>query len=101
MIVRIRLRLGPKRRTGSARSDGSPVNKYSLALATAALLSPAALVAFVLALWSLAADLGWSGAFGIREGWFSRWQAWLLISILLQAIALILNRYGDRQSVEE
>jgi hypothetical protein len=69
-----------------------------LALATAALLTPAALVTFVLCIWSLAADLGWAGTFGIQNGVFSRWQTWLLVSVLLQAASLLLNRYGANEA---
>lgn len=88
MIVRIRFDLGRKK---SAR----PRSDRRIALAAAALLSPAALVAFVLGAWSLSADLGWAGEFGIRNGVFARWQTWFLISLGLQAVALILNRYGN------
>lgn len=92
MIVRIRLRLGPTPKSTSPQYRGQA--QRGLALATAALLTPAALVTFVLCIWSLAADLGWAGTFGIRNGVFSRWQTWLLVSVLLQAVSLILNRYG-------
>lgn len=90
MIVRIRFGLGRKR-SARERSD------RSIALAAAALLTPAALVAFVLCVWSISAELGWAGEFGIRQGVFARWQTWLLISLLLQAIALLLNRYGNAE----
>lgn len=93
MIVRIRLRLGPTPKSTSPQYRG--LARRSLALATAALLTPAALVTFVLCLWSLAADLGWAGTFSIHDGVFSRWQSWLLVSVLLQAVSLVLNRYGS------
>ncbi|MCC6263063.1 MAG: hypothetical protein IT169_05745 [Bryobacterales bacterium] len=94
MIVRIRLRLGPTPRPKDPPSLKA-LPRRGIALAAAALLSPAALVTFVLSLWSLAADLGYSGAFGIQHGVFARWQTWLLASVLLQATSLVLNRYGD------
>jgi hypothetical protein len=90
MIVRIRLRLGSNR----ASREGSNRN---VALAIAALLSPAALVAFALFTWSLLADLGLAGEFGIRDEVFARWQTWLLISLVLQSLALALNRYGSAE----
>ncbi len=90
MIVRIRLDLGRKR--GQRQRSN-----YGVALAAAALLSPAALVAFVLGAWSLSADLGWTGEFGIRQGIFARWQTWLIISLLMQVAALLLNRYGSSE----
>ncbi len=89
MIVRIRFGLGRK------KSQPSTLSKRNVALAAAALLSPAALVAFVLGAWGLFATLEWAGAFGIRHGIFSRWQTWLIISMLLQVAALLLNRYGN------
>jgi len=88
MIVRIRFDLGRKK---TAR----PRSERAIALAAAALLSPASFVAFVLCAWSLTADLGWSGEFGIRQGIFARWRTWLLISLVLQVLALALNRYGS------
>jgi len=90
MIVRIRFDLGRK-------SQRRPSSDYGIALAAAALLSPASLVAFVLGVWSLCADMGWTGEFGIRQGIFSRWHTWLIISIVLQATALVLNRYGNAE----
>jgi hypothetical protein len=38
--------------------------------------------------------MGWAGEFGIHQGVFSRWQTWLLVSVVLQAVSLVLNRYG-------
>jgi hypothetical protein len=96
MIVRIRLRLGPTPKSTSVQYGGRA--HRGLALATAALLTPAALVTFVLCIWSLAADLGWAGTFGIQNGVFSRWQTWLLVSVLLQAASLLLNRYGANEA---
>lgn len=87
MIVKIRFDLGRKRQA-RLRSN----RQYALAFA--ALLSPAAFVAFVLGAWSLFADLGWAGAFGIEDSVFSRWQTWIIISLVLQGAALLLNRYG-------
>ncbi|MDZ7637154.1 MAG: hypothetical protein U5J83_02685 [Bryobacterales bacterium] len=94
MIVRIRLRLGPTPKPKDPLSLKA-LPRRGIALAAAALLSPAALVTFVLSFWSLAADLGWAGTFGIQQGLFARWQTWLLVSVLLQAASLVLNRYGD------
>ncbi|MCZ2154391.1 MAG: hypothetical protein LC114_10920 [Bryobacterales bacterium] len=94
MIVRIRLRLGPTPRPKDPHGIEA-LPRRGIALAAAALLSPASLVTFVLSVWSLAADLNFAGSFSIQEGLFSRWQTWLLLSILLQAVSLLLNRYGD------
>ena len=64
MVVRIRLGKGPKV-AGSRRK-----NRHS-ALAVAALLPSAAFMAYILGLWSIAADLNWTGSFAIPSGIFS------------------------------
>ena len=51
------------------------------------LLTPVALVAYVLAGWRLGADLNWTGAFFISKGLFSHWQVWLAIAIATQLTA--------------
>ena len=65
-----------------------------LALAASALLTPAALMASVLAFWRIAADLKWASGFAIPTGLFSHWQVWLGAAAALQLCAHILNRYG-------
>ena len=86
MVVRIRLQRG--RPLG--RKQGK--NRH-LALAFGALLVPAALMAYVLALWSLASDMEITGAFGIT-GVFSHWQIWMVLAVALQAASHYLSRYG-------
>ena len=56
------------------------------------LLTPAAVMALVLAIWPLAAALKFTGAFPIDEGVFSHWQVWLVMACALQFIAVTLNR---------
>ena len=99
MVVRIRLnsetRVRQKRR-----------KNQHVALATAALLTPAAVMACVLACWRLAADLNATGQFPIPNGLFSHWQIWLALAASLQFCATVLNRYGKAtlivpESVEE
>jgi hypothetical protein len=87
MIVRIRLT--PVHRV--SRKVGK--NRH-LALAVGGLLTPAAVLAYVLAAWCLAADLGVAGSFAIR-GVFSHWQLWIAGAVLLSAAAFSLNRYAD------
>ena len=67
MIVRIRLGKGQavRRIRGTNRR---------VALGLSALLTPAAWMAGVLALWRLASDLQFTGEFGISSGIFSHWQ---------------------------
>jgi hypothetical protein len=52
-----------------------------------ALLTPAAVVALVLGLWRVSADLGWTEEFLISNGLFSHWQVWIALAIGLQASA--------------
>ena len=86
MKVRIRLGTGPQvqRKRGKNRQ---------LAFAGGALLIPAALMAYVLGFWGLAADIGMVAEFGIR-GMFSHWQLWMALAVAFHLSATILNRYG-------
>ncbi len=87
MKVRIRLSAGPniKKTTGKNRNA---------ALAIAALVTPATLLAFVLAFWRMSADLGFTSAFPITTGLLSHWQVWLAIALCAQFFTIALNRYG-------
>jgi hypothetical protein len=62
-----------------------------------ALLTPAAVVALVLGLWRVSADLGWTEEFLISKGFFSHWQVWIALAIGLQAaaawLAAMINSY--------
>jgi hypothetical protein len=60
----------------------------------AALLMPSAVMAYVLVLWRLAADLSIAGQFPISNGLFSHWQVWLTLAASLQFSGTTLNRYG-------
>ena len=63
-----------------------------------ALLTPAAVIALVLGLWRVTADLGWTGEFLISGGLFSHWQVWIALAVALQlaAVALVakINSHG-------
>jgi len=87
MVVRIRFANGPK--LGQKRQVDRRAAQF-----TAALLSPAALVAFLLAWWRIAADLNWTNSFAIDSGLFSHWQVWMAAAVLLQLCSRMLNRYG-------
>ena len=87
MVVKIRLGTGPKLRQKRHKNQ-------HVALAFAALTTPAAVMALVLAFWRLAADLRFTGQFPIAEGLFSHWQIWMVAAIALQGCAILLNRYG-------
>ena len=87
MIVRIRFGRGTK-------VGKQPRKQRRLALSVAAMLTPAAVMASVLALWRIAADLSLTGSFAISAGLFSHWQVWLAAAVLLQLCAHLLNRYA-------
>ena len=95
MIVRIQLQVGPRVRRARRK------NRH-VALALAALVTPAALVAGLLGFWRVAADLNLAGQFAISAGLFSHWQVWLGCATVLESIAILLNRYGNRaQEIEQ
>ena len=87
MVVRIRFGHGPK--VGKTRKKNQRV-----ALAVSGLLTPAAVLAAILAMWRLAADLKWTSSFAIPTGLFSHWQVWLGCAVFLQLCSRALNRYG-------
>lgn len=87
MVVRIRFTKGPK--LGQKRQKNR-----RMALAAGSFLTPAALIATLLALWRIAADLNWTNRFAIASGLFSHWQVWLAGAAVLQLCARTLNRYG-------
>jgi hypothetical protein len=61
-----------------------------------ALLTPAALVALVMGIWRVCADLGWAGAFLITDGFFSHWQVWIALSVGLKMLSSTLIAWGSR-----
>jgi hypothetical protein len=89
MIVRIRFNNGPKVRRNYRKNQ-------HLALGLAALLTPVAVMAIVLALWRLSADLR-ATEFPISMGLFSHWQVWMTGAAIIEFLAIILNRYGNAE----
>jgi hypothetical protein len=87
--MKVRIRFGPGTKVGR-----KPRKNRRFALGLAAMLTPAAVLATVLALWRIAADLNWTGSFAIPTGFFSHWQVWLGAAVLLQLCAHLLNRYA-------
>jgi hypothetical protein len=87
MIVRIRFGSGTK-------IGRKPRKQRRFAVGIAGLLTPAAVLAAVLALWRIAADMNWTGSFAIPAGFFSHWQVWLGAALVLQLCAHLLNRYA-------
>jgi hypothetical protein len=87
--MKVRIRFGRGAKVGK-----KPRKNRRFALAVAAMLTPAAVLATVLAVWRIAADLNWSGSFAIPAGFFSHWQVWLGAAVVLQLCAHLLNRYA-------
>jgi hypothetical protein len=90
MIIRIRLGKGAtvgKRRRKNKR----------LASVAAALLSPAAVTAAAFAVWRLTADMNLTRSFAITSGFFSHWQVWLGVAVILQVCSRLLNRYSKAE----
>jgi hypothetical protein len=87
MLVRIQLRKGRRvaRRSGKNRNA---------AYTFAALLKPVALIAYVLAIWRLASDMGMTAEF-VFTGLFSHWQVWMGIGVLVHTVSYVLARYGS------
>ena len=87
MIVRIRF--GSRAKVGK-----KPRRQRRIALGVAGLLTPAAVLATVLGLWRIAADMNWTGSFAIPAGFFSHWQVWLGGAVVLQLCAHLRNQYA-------
>ncbi|HLG95705.1 MAG TPA: hypothetical protein VKX49_05270 [Bryobacteraceae bacterium] len=90
MVVKIRFGAGRKLRK-------KPHKNQHVALALGALITPGAVMALVLALWRLAADLRLTAQFPISDGIFSHWQIWLVAGLAMQSCAILLNRYGKSE----
>lgn len=92
MFVRIRMGRGAalERREGKNRH---------VALAVAGLLGPVALMALLLAVWRIAAEMELASRFAIEDGVFSHWHVWGAIAFVLGVAAERLNRYGRGGSV--
>jgi hypothetical protein len=92
MRVRIHLASGPK----VQKKQGK--NRH-VAMGAAALLTPLAVMAGVLGLWRICADIGITGEFAITQGVFSHWQVWIALAFVLEGGAFLLNRYGVRRNI--
>lgn len=50
------------------------------------LLKPASTAAFLLALWSLGSDAGWTSQFVFADGFASHWQIWTVLGAVMFAL---------------
>ena len=57
-----------------------------------ALMGPAVFLAYAFAVWSLAANLGWTDTFVFVAGPLSNWLVWLSVALLVNTAASILRR---------
>jgi hypothetical protein len=87
--MKIKLRFPP----GATVKQTSGKNRH-VALAVAALMTPATLVMAVMAMWRLGSDLQMMTEFPITEGVWSHWQMWLAAASASQVATVLLNRYG-------
>jgi hypothetical protein len=61
-----------------------------------ALMGPTVVLAYIMALWSLTANIGWTGTFMVSSGPLSNWMVWLGIAVVLHGAAAVLKRNGRR-----
>ena len=61
-------------------------------------LTPVAVLAGVLGVWRLGADLGWTSHFFKPEGLLSRYQLWFAVAIGARTSAFVLNRWVANQN---
>lgn len=87
MIVKLRFPTGRKVKKTSGK------NRH-IALAIAALMTPATLMMFVMAMWRIGADVGVATEFPITEGVWRHWQMWIAAAALSHLVSVLLNRYG-------
>jgi hypothetical protein len=62
-----------------------------------ALMGPAVVSVYALALWSLASNLGWTDTFVFSRGPLSNWLVWLAIAVLVHLAAGILRRHTQSE----
>ncbi len=62
-----------------------------VAAAATSLITPTCVMAYILAVWRLGADMGITGGSGMK-GLFSHWQLWMALGLVLQFGGRTLNR---------
>jgi hypothetical protein len=61
------------------------------------LLGPVAAAVYGFAVWRFATDMNWfDGDFLFTDGFFSRWQVWLVLGVVTQSTARQLTRKRSR-----
>ncbi len=87
MIVRLRFASGRRVRI-------APGKNRHVALAVAALMTPATLMMFVMAAWRIGSDIQLATEFPINQGLWSHWHVWIAAALLSHLTSVLLNRYG-------
>ena len=103
MIVRIRLRIGARKK--SIPPPGLDLGDESLRTPlpshpAAAVLTRLSVLAIAFALWRLSVDLNIAPWFVVPSGIFSHWQVWLALAVALQGGAFLLNKRVRREAEE-
>ncbi len=62
-----------------------------------ALMGPAVVSVYALALWSLASNLGWTNTFVFSRGPLSNWLVWFAMAVLVNMAASILRRHTQSE----
>jgi hypothetical protein len=75
-------------------SSVKEIRLETVALITAVLLTPSALLAFTMGLWIITSDLKWTREFFLPHGLFSHWQVWICTAGVLLLVARLLDRYA-------
>jgi hypothetical protein len=65
-----------------------------------ALMGPAIFLVYAFAVWSLAANLGWTDTFVFPKGPLSNWLVWLGIAVLVNVAASILKRHTHNEKAD-
>jgi hypothetical protein len=86
----LRLRFPQGKLVRRHRSQGR-----ELALVAASLITPTCVMAYVLAFWRLAADIGLAGESGLH-GVFAHWQLWIMLGVGLQATQRMIAKRANQ-----
>jgi hypothetical protein len=89
----LRLRFPQGKLVRRHRSQGR-----ELAAVAASLITPTCVMAYVLAFWRLAADMGLAGDSGL-QGPLAHWQIWIILAVGLQVTQRILNKRTEPSAV--
>jgi hypothetical protein len=69
-------------------------------MVAASLITPTCVMAYVLAFWRLAADIGLAGESGLH-GLLSHWQLWIMLAVGLQFAQRILAKRAQPSLVRQ